>query len=98
MFIAFYFTDMWKHCSAMLELEITLNTGVYWKSWCSEVLENWVGHQEPIVGEGIVVEIDESVMVRRKYNRGRPISQVWVFGEIEQGEQEEIYSTSIRWW
>ena len=70
---------------------------MYWKFWCSEVLENWVGHQEPI-GEGIVVEIDESVMVQRKYNRGRPLSQVWLLGEIEQGEQEEISFTSITWW
>jgi len=58
---------MWEHRSAMLELNITPNTSVYWKSWCSEVLENWVGHQEPIGGEGIVVEIDKSVMARRKY-------------------------------
>ena len=50
-FIAFYFTDMWVHRSAMLELDITLNTSVYWNFWCSEVLENWVGHQEPIGGE-----------------------------------------------
>ena len=33
-----------------------------------------------IGGEGIIVEIDESKLGKRKYNRGHPVEGVWVVG------------------
>ncbi|PSN42423.1 hypothetical protein C0J52_11733 [Blattella germanica] len=38
-------------------------------------------------GTGCVVQIDESVVTRRKYNRGRVVKEKWVLG---------IYDTSLR--
>lgn len=38
--------------------------------------------QQPIGGPGTVVEIDESVMTKRMYNRGRKMSEIWLFGGI----------------
>ena len=46
-------------------------------------------HQCQIGGEGLNVEIDETVIAKRKYNVGRIPSEVWVFGGIcrETGER-----------
>ncbi|PSN50490.1 hypothetical protein C0J52_10727 [Blattella germanica] len=38
-------------------------------------------------GPGCVVRVDESVVTRRKYNRGRVVKEKWVLG---------IYDTSVR--
>lgn len=38
---------------------------------------------EKIGGEGRVVQIDETVIARRKYNRGRIVPQQWLFGAID---------------
>ncbi len=38
---------------------------------------------EKIGGEGVAVQIDETVIARRKYNRGRVVRQQWLFGVID---------------
>ena len=40
-----------------------------------------------IGGESKIVEIDETVAVRRKYNRGRVVSTVWLVGGILRGKE-----------
>ena len=84
------YINMWLdksfcHRLARENLGIQTKTSIDWRSFCSEVVESWFDRQEPIGGDGIVVEIDESLIVRRrKYNRGRLRQQVWLFGGIER--------------
>ncbi|RUS71460.1 hypothetical protein EGW08_020775 [Elysia chlorotica] len=58
-------------------------TGAFGKTFCSEVTDEWYRQQAPIGGPG-VVEIDETLITRRKYNRGRLPTQIWLFGGIER--------------
>ena len=63
---------------------------------------NWFLNQEQIGGEGVEVEIDETQFGRRKYERGRLLNNIWLFGGIERvtkkrfvtltGEIEEKYN------
>jgi len=39
-------------------------------------------------GPGTIVEIDEAKFGKRKYNRGRMMKGVWIFGAIQRIEQE----------
>ena len=48
---------------------------------CVVILEE---QSEPIGGPGCVVEIDESKFGKRKFNRGKGVDGVWVFGGIER--------------
>jgi ISXO2-like transposase domain len=57
-----------------------------WLSFCREVTTKWREDYErgrKIGGEGIVVEIDESKIGKRKYNRGRWIEGKWILGMME---------------
>ena len=67
------------------QLSIGCNTTVVdWKSFARDVAANYyMNHSQKIGGEGVEVEIDECLLVRRKYNRGRLVRDQWVFGGRE---------------
>ncbi|KAG0439710.1 hypothetical protein DMUE_2243, partial [Dictyocoela muelleri] len=50
---------------------------------------------EPIVGEGVIVEIDESKFGKRKYHRGHRVEGVWVFGMMERFGDRRIILVPI---
>ena len=61
-------------------LDMSIRTTVDWHSFCCEVPMKWFENQEPIGGQNIEVKNDETVIARRKYERGRVCKTVWVFG------------------
>lgn len=49
-------------------------------------------HQEPIGGEGKIVEIDEALIVKNKYHRGRLLqNQIWIIGGVVRGETNDCF-------
>ena len=48
-----------------------------------------------IGGEGIVVEIDESKLARRKYNRGHHVEGVWVIGGVEHTSERKVFFVPV---
>lgn len=59
-----------------------------WTNFLREVCMVWLDEKFVQVGRiggpGIVVEIDESKIGKRKYNRGRLVEGHWIFGMIER--------------
>ena len=74
----------------MRECDIaTWSTVVDWFSFCREVCgEILEKDSSPIGGPGEVVEVDESKFGKRKYNKGRRVDGVWVFGGIDRRTRE----------
>jgi transposase-like protein len=57
------------------------HTIIDWYSFCREVCAHAVNMDNMVIGGvGIKVEIDETLMFKRKYNRGRLVRQHWFFG------------------
>ena len=46
------------------------------------IIEHILCNSQPIGGPGIIVQIDETLVFKRKYNRGRNIQQIWMVGGI----------------
>ena len=69
----------------MHECAIAPHTVVYWFYFCREVCAIILEEESTqIGGPGEVVEVDESKFGKRKYNRGRRVDGVWVFGGIDR--------------
>lgn len=61
------------------------NTVVDWARFCRDLcVYDFENRSLMIGGPGTVVEIDETVVVKRKYNRGRVLKDGWLFGGIER--------------
>lgn len=77
-----------------LELNINKNTAVEWSKDIREIcMVRMIDETETIGGldenqNPIVVEIDESIFFKRKYNRGRLRSAQWVFGAVERNSKK----------
>ena len=74
-----------RNKNAVEELEINKETIVNWFNFCRQQCQ---GHQKPIGGQGVIVEIDETCWVKQKHKRGKPKkgTQTWFFGGIERGK------------
>jgi len=48
-----------------------------------------------IGGEGIEVQIDETKMGRRKYNRGHRVEGVWVLGGVEKTAERKVFAVPV---
>ena len=83
-FYCHWLQKKWDHQTVIECLKWSQHTSVDWRSFCSEVTLDWLRNQDPVGGDGVVVEIDETFFVKRKYDRGRPLSSVWLFGGVER--------------
>lgn len=48
-----------------------------------------------IGGPGIIVEVDETKLGKRKYHRGHSVEGVWVVGGIERTEQKRVFISEV---
>jgi hypothetical protein len=68
------------------ELCLSDHTVADWGMFCRKtMLEFLEGSSEKIGGPSKIVEIDESKIGRRKYNRVHPIQGQWMYGGVERG-------------
>jgi transposase-like protein len=50
---------------------------------------------QQIGGEGMIVEIDETKMGKRKYNRGHRVEGVWVVGGVERTPERRVFLVAV---
>ena len=55
-----------------------------------------LGEEDTFIGgAGIEVEIDESKLAKRKYNRGHRVNGAWVIGGVERAQERRVFLIEI---
>jgi len=83
--VIYYWTHQYPQSIVLHESELSNKTVIDFYNFCREVCVVILEEQsEPIGGPGCIVEIDESKFGKRKFNLGKRVDGVWVFGGIER--------------
>lgn len=53
-------------------------------------------NDQTIGGNGIIVQVDETKLGKRKYNRGHRVDGVWVFAGVEITEERKIFLVRVQ--
>ncbi len=90
--------------TVMQELSIGSEaTIVDWNNFLRDICcQYYRDHMGPIGGidanfEPIIMEIDESLFMQRKYHRGNHPQNNWVFGGVERGNLGNIFFVNLPW-
>jgi ISXO2-like transposase domain len=51
---------------------------------------------QTIGGDGVVVEVDETKLGKRKYNRGHRVDGVWVMAGVEKTAQKKVFLVEVQ--
>jgi hypothetical protein len=58
-------------------------------------LENLTDNDVKIGGPGVIVEIDETKVAKRKYHRGHRVEGAWVIGGVERTESRKFFAMRV---
>jgi len=65
-------------------------------SYFRQLLENSIPESACVIGgEGVIVEIDECKIAKRKFHRGHFVEGAWVVGGVERTEERRIFMVEV---
>lgn len=80
----------------LTDYEFSNKTVVDWFRYCRDLCVDHFEKDNGIIGgPGCIVEIDETMVVKRKNNQGRILTQGWLFGGIER-RNDGIFKCFLR--
>jgi len=91
---------LWLKQDKMTSVEVTTKHArptivTYMKRYRQLVIRTLDDDDTVIGGPGVVVEVDESKLGKRKYHRGHRVEGVWVLGGVERTADRKMFLCSV---
>jgi transposase-like protein len=88
-----------RHTQIRLLIGLSPNTITDWVKYLLDLitqdLEDLTDNDVKLGGEGIIVEIDETKIAKRKYHRGHRVRGAWVIGGVEWTEARKFFAMRV---
>lgn len=96
MHLAYLWLSKAKNETAIIHTGFSKETiSDYYKYFRELVASGVILEDNMIGGEGIIVELDESKLGKRKYHRGHHVEGVWIFGGVERTPQRDTFFVAV---
>lgn len=97
LYLTYYWIEEYPQDIVLRELDTTRTTVVDWYSSCREVCYGIMNKEDrKIGGMGHIVEVDESLLGKKKRSRDKSLEGQWVFGGIDR-ETRECFLSPIHY-
>jgi hypothetical protein len=95
-----YLAHLWLH-------KVSVSSAIGLSGHSTKTVSNFYGHFRKLVasaldeslqvigGPGVIVEIDETKMGKRKYNRGHRVEGVWIVAGVERTEERRVFMSQV---
>ena len=94
--LVYLWSQCFTHSEVMHELKLSKKTVTEWFMFCREAcIYAVMDKSQPIGGNGVEVEIDESKFGKRKYHCGHRVEGQWVFGGREKYNKQRIFMIPV---
>lgn len=94
--IAYYWLSKMHTVSIKDCTKTSPKTVCYLQKLFQNIISNALDFEDTIIGgEGIIVEIDETKMGKRKFHRGHHVEGAWVLGGIEKTAEKKIFLIKV---
>ncbi len=93
LYIIYFWCNNYSVKTAVLESNTSKKTIIDYYRFCRDIVVKFFEKRDnvQIGGVGTIIEIDESVFSKRKYNRGRLVKELWVFGGVNRNNKKEMF-------
>ena len=69
--------------------------GIFYAHFRALVASSLLPDDTIIGGDGVIVEVDETKLGKRKYNRGHKVNGVWILGGVERTAERKVFLIEI---
>ncbi|KAG0439683.1 hypothetical protein DMUE_2265 [Dictyocoela muelleri] len=66
------------------------NLPYFEKNQKTNIIDKYYQQVGSIGGHGIIVEVDDSKFIKRKYERGHVVDRIWILGAVERTSSRKI--------
>lgn len=88
----YFFLSKASHTQIMTYTGLTEKTVTSYLKYFRELLADSLDEEQIIIGgDGVLVQVDETKLGKRKYNRGHRVEGVWVIGGVELTEERKVF-------
>ena len=92
LFVNDFLSNLWDQKTLTENLNLSTSSYLHWRALCCEVIDDWFSNQESIGGEGIEVEINETLVFQRRIRHRieKGSKQIWLFGGVERDSKRRF--------